>query len=294
MILGPFAKTPDRANAVDFSDQVADGYYSVVVPLKHDSKMWFIIDPLDYEVWLGIIISVPIYLLAMALADYIDSGYADLNDLTGFILRNALSEQNNRLPKHTKIYQKLLIITWIWSMIILVHSYAGNLTAMLAKPKLEDPIRTLEELLSQNEVPWVIEEGHPINFFLKSSASGTVFRRLFDGATIMPKMTALERMMNGCFTSEIKQEGRYGAICARGSILGLMTVDYTKTGKCNYYYITKDTFLASGSSMAFQVKHTCVAEYLQANYYFAERKPFVGRFQLFDWHSVPNGFLLAK
>ena len=44
MILGPFAQTPDLADAVDFTAQVADSYYSVVVPLKHDSKMWFIID----------------------------------------------------------------------------------------------------------------------------------------------------------------------------------------------------------------------------------------------------------
>ena len=212
MILGPFAQTPDLADAVDFTAQVADSYFSVVVPLKHDSKMWFIIDPLDYEVWLGLMISVPIYLLAMALADYLYSGYVDLDDLTGFILRNALSEQHSTLSKNTKVYKKLLIMIWIWSMLILVQSYAGNLTAMLAKPKLQDPIRTLEELVSQNEIPWVIEEGS-IDFYLKSSASGSVLRRLYERATIMPQMTALEKMMHGCFTTEIKQEGRYGSIC---------------------------------------------------------------------------------
>ena len=95
---------------MDFSAQVADSYYSVVVPLKHDSKMWFIIDPLDYEVWLGLILSVPIYLLAIVLADYLYIGYADLDDLIGFILRNALSEQNSRLTKDTRAYQKVFIL----------------------------------------------------------------------------------------------------------------------------------------------------------------------------------------
>ena len=235
---------------MDFSAQVADSYYSVVVPLKHDSKMWFIIDPLDYEVWLGLILSVPIYLLAMVLADYLYIGYADLDDLIGFILRNALSEQNSRLTKDTRAYQKVFILVWIWSTLILVQSYGGNLTAMLAEPKLHDPIRTLEELVSQNEIPWVIEEGS-IDFYLSSSASGSILRRLYEGATRMNKMTFLEQMMHGCFTTEIKQEGRYGSICSSGSIVALMTNDYTNTGKCNYY-ITEDKFLASGSSMAFQ------------------------------------------
>ena len=266
MILGPFAQTPDLADAVDFTAQVADSYYSVVVPLKHDSKMWFIFDPLDYEVWLGLLISVPIYLLAMALADYLYSGYVDLDDLTGFILRNVLSEQHSRLSKNTKVYKKLLIMTWIWSMLILVQSYAGNLTAMLAKPKLQDPIRTLEELVSQNEIPWVIKEGS-ILFYLKLSASDSVLRKLYEHGTIMPQMTPLETMMHGCFTTEIKQEGRYGSICSSAGILGLMTNDYTNTGKCNYYII-EDKFLASGSSMAFQVKHTCIEECLHVRCFY--------------------------
>ena len=57
---------------------------------------------------------------------------------------------------------------------VLVYSYAGNLTAMLARPKLQSPIRTLEELLAQNEVPWVIERGGLPEYFMSTAATGSV------------------------------------------------------------------------------------------------------------------------
>ena len=256
IVLGPFSQTPDLINAVDFTNQVADSFFSVVLPVQHNSKMWFIIDPLDYEVWLCLIISIPVYFLSMWLSDYLYNGYAKLDVITGFILRNVLSEQNCMPTKHTKIYQKLFIIVWLWSMMVLVCSYAGNLTAMLARPKLQDPIRTFEELMNQDDVPWVIEEG-PVGFYMASSASGSVLRRLYEHATIMPPLTAVERMSHGCYTAGIKEKGKYGSICASGNIMALMFNDFTKTGKCNYY-ITEDKLLQSGASMAFQVLHTKV------------------------------------
>ena len=252
IVLGPFSQTPDLINAVDFTTQVADSFFSVVLPVRHNSKMWFIIDPLDYEVWLGLIISIPVHLLAMSMADYLYNGYAKLDVITGFILRNVLSEQNRLPRKYEKNYQKLLVIVWLWSMMLLIYSYAGNLTAMLARPKLQDPIRTFEELLSQDDVPWVIEEG-PVGFYMKSSASGSVLRRLYEHAITMPKLTALEKMKNGCYTTGIREKGKYGSICASGNIMALMYNDFTKTGKCNYY-ITEDKLLESGASMAFQVE----------------------------------------
>ena len=250
--VGPFSKTSDRVNAVDFTVQVADGYYSVVLPLKHESKMWFFIDPFSYSVWLGFLLSIPIYVLAMGLADYLFCGHVDLDDLTGFIMRNALSEQNFAPPNNTQTYKKILIITWIWSMLVLVQSYAGNLTAMLARPKIQEPLRTLEELLSQDEVSWIIPD-KLAEYYLRTSESGSQLRRLYEGRTIIHDQS------KDCFPTESFKEGRLGSICSMASIMALTNYDYSKTGKCNYY-MTEDKFLTSGASMAFQVKIACAVE----------------------------------
>ena len=237
---------------MDYSIQISDNYYKVVFPLKHGSGMWFFIDPLSFHVWLCSLLCVPIYLLAMGLADYLFNGYADWHAVTddfAFVIRNALSEQNYT-PRDKLVYQKIFIIIWASSMLVLVQSYAGNLTAMLTRPKLLEPIKTLDDLLSQDEVSWIIPD-NTIPYLMKTSKNGSALKRLHDGGIIIPPNEAWD-----CFPLEIYKDGTYGSICNMGSIQNMMTVDYSLTGKCNYY-TTEDKLFSSGGSMAFPVGITC-------------------------------------
>ena len=85
-ISGPFTQSLDRANAVDFSRPFYSSFYTVVIPLEIKSKMWYVIDTFDYNVWLLFITSIPIYLIAMGLTDYFYFGVIDLDDLYGFVI----------------------------------------------------------------------------------------------------------------------------------------------------------------------------------------------------------------
>ena len=233
---------------VEFTNQISDNYFQVVFPLKHASEMWFFIDPLSFHVWICSLLCVPIYLLAMSLADYLFNGYADWGAVTDdfdFVIRNALSEQNYA-PRDKQVYQKILIVIWSWSMLVLVQSYAGNLTAMLTRPKLQERIKTLEDLLSQDKVSWIIPDD-TIPYAMKMSKNGSALKRLYERGINLPENAAYD-----CFTSEIYQDGMFGSICNYGSIKKLMNDDYISTGRCNYYII-EDKFLTSGGSMAFQV-----------------------------------------
>lgn len=242
---------------MDFTIPLTNSFATVVVPLKVESNIWFFIDPFSYWVWIGLLISIPIYLITMGLTNYLFGGDTHFDEVTVFILRNALSEQNATLPNHGKAYQKLLIMTWIWCMLILVQSYAGNLTAMLAKPQLQDPIRTIEDLLSQDKIPWAIADGSPEQYFLSNYPPGSVLRRLNDHARIMNVMSTEDHMMYGCFTKDFYQRGDIGVICLEGGFYALVSNDFSNTGRCNYYML-EDKFLTSGAAMAFQVTLNCL------------------------------------
>ena len=209
--------------------------------------MWFFIDPFSYSVWLSFILCVPIYILAMSLADYLYKRDVDFGDLCGFVIRNALSEQNTLIPNQLQLYKRLLIIIWILCMMVLVLSYAGTLTAMLAKSKLQEPITTFEELLHQNEVSWIISSDLAAHY-LRTSENGSILRKLYEHGTVMNNQ---QLGWSKCLTKELIDGGMYGSLCAIWSILVLMKNDYRKTGKCNYY-MTKQKFLSSGASLAFQ------------------------------------------
>ena len=133
---------------MEFTRPYDSAYCTVVMPIETRSKMWYIIDPYHYIVWLTIIAALPIYLLAMGLTDYFYYGAIDWDDIGGLVIRNILSENNFRLADREQAYQRLLDIIWIWSMLVIVQAYSGNLTAMLAKTKLQcthEPISEIAE-----------------------------------------------------------------------------------------------------------------------------------------------------
>ena len=142
----------NRAKAVDFSRGFGYGFTAMVIPLETKRNMWYMTGPFTNTVWFLIFTSIPLYIIAMAVAYYLYSGSVDWCTLFGFVIRNVLSEQNSRIPDEDYAYQKVLIITWLGFTLVLVYGYAGNLTAMFSKPKLQLPIKTLEELLKQDEI----------------------------------------------------------------------------------------------------------------------------------------------
>ena len=196
------------------------------------------------------LLSIPGFLLAMGVADFLYCGSINWKNL-GFVLRNALIEHSILPSDSRNAYQRILFSVWIWSYMVLISSYSGNLTAMLANPSLQTPIRTLQELLSQNAIPWVIETGGLPEFFMSTAQSGTVMKRVFERSTMMP------RLDGPCYTDEVKKDGRFGSICDRSSIRALFDEDYSKTGKCNYYLL-EEKFLPTIGALAIQVQEMYV------------------------------------
>ena len=221
--------------------------------------MWYIIEPYHYIVWILLIAAMPIYLIVMGLTDYFYHGVIAWDDVGGLLIRNVLSEQNFRPQDRAKAYQKMLDFFWIWSMLVLVQAYSGNLTAMLAKPKLQQPIKTLAELTNQTQISWVIEKGLPAEFYLKTWANGTILKELYNRASLMPPLGPEELLKYGCYAAKLKDEGHFkmGSISDIGRILPMYNKDFTETGKCNFYLL-EEKILESIFSMAFQVRNKFV------------------------------------
>ena len=196
--------------------------------------------------WILLVISIPTYILAMTLADYMYSGKVQWKSLVGFVVRITLHSDVNNIDNR-RLYQKLLIIVWMYVFLIIGNAYAGTLTALLAIPSFKKPILNIEELVNQDEFSWIIVYGSSMVEYLKNAPSGSNMRRLYEGAKID---------YDDCYTAREKpfwKTGRVAAPCIATSIRELMHYDFTKTGRCNYY-ATEDEMHHMNMGLPFQVR----------------------------------------
>ena len=65
----------------------------------------------------------------------------------------------------------------------MAQSYAGNLTAMITRPKLHMPITSVDDMLAQDEISLVVEDGVAIIDYMEASPKGSTLRELIGTAT---------------------------------------------------------------------------------------------------------------
>ena len=252
VILGPFSPTYTRSKSVDFSSTITMQPHNIVIPVKTAEDLWSFVNPMDYQVWICALGSIPIYILVMGLAEYLSSGSGNVDwpSLVGFVVRNAFHE-NIRLPdKGTP--RKVLIIVWVWSAFIVSASYAGNMTAMLTNPKLDRPIIKPEDLLNQDDLSWVVEAGVGAVEYMSASPPGSTWRKIYEKIEEMGAWDEEEDWPSGCFSYSKYNSGKHASICDIDSIRSHMHYNFSGEALC-HWYITDNNFFEVSTNMVFQV-----------------------------------------
>ena len=242
------------------------GTHEIIVPLHKENDLLSFTKPLATEVWIFSFITIPLFTLAMALADYLAGIEVDWEYLVGFVLRNIFSETMGNL-RDRKAYQKFITCIWMFSSFLLVMCYAGNLTAMIARPKLDRQIKKHEDFLHQEEITLVVEGGIGIVDKMRQSPNGSIMRSLIEKTLIMSyDDDDNELPMNFDYPAEYIEDcfplyqnvseqyiRNYASICDIDSIKSRLSDDFRDSGKCNWYILQQTMFLSTPSVMVFQV-----------------------------------------
>ena len=86
---GPIDTAYSFSKAVEYSSFLIMCHHTIVVPAKPRDNFWSFLHPLTYQVWIGILISVPLFSLAMALTNRIFYKHMDWENVIAFVLRVA-------------------------------------------------------------------------------------------------------------------------------------------------------------------------------------------------------------
>ena len=218
-----------------------------IIPLRKENDIWSFVHPFSFEVWALSLISIPIYILAWGMLNFLTSGHANWSHLVEFVLRNILVDHAVKMPDKTK-HQKVLILGWLWFTFIIISAYAGNLIALITRPKLVMPIQEPADLLIQDKISWVMEDGIAKAEYMRGSPSGSTWRRIYDKIEFLDS----EEFYSGCFTKSTQFSGRHASICDITSIRDLLHESFSKSGQCNWY-LSENTFAEAPLVMIFQV-----------------------------------------
>ena len=106
----------------------------------------------------------------------------------------------------------------------------------------------LEDFLNQNEISLLIRDGDSvINYMLQSPADSVMFK------LIKQILSKKDDWASSCFTKDTQFTKKHASICDDLSISRLISDDFSKSGKCNWYTINYKFQNIVGTSMAFQV-----------------------------------------
>ena len=251
LVSGPFSTDHNTAHSVAFSSTIIQGVVNFIIPIKSTTDIWSFLHPLSRQVWLCVLTVIPVFILIFGLIDHFSSGFSDWTTLAGFAFRNILVEAME-IP-NIRAHQRPIVLGWILFTFIVTTVYAGNLVAMITRPHLIMPIRDAEDLVAQDELSIVVEDGLSTVEDMSTLPPTSIWRRVYEKLEFL-KFHEEEYWPSECFSNSTQFSGRHVAMCNMIAIKEILHQSFSADEQCNWYTAEK-SFYEVPMVMLFQVSN---------------------------------------
>ncbi|XP_068222938.1 probable glutamate receptor [Palaemon carinicauda] len=261
MALGPFSITRVRLPFVDYSVPLFMDGSGIFLPRpKLERDLAGFAKPFAWQVWMGIMIFLAASITLGLTINYLvqrwdlrprlkplqkHQGANQVTFKAVWLIKLLLAEPVDVPPMI--LTGRVFLGTWMLVAVILSSAYQGILTSLLAVPKVEIPVDSLQDLVDYGKIPWANEYGTSLHQMFGDSKTG-VHKKINDGAfLVVASWDVRER---------IKKE-KFAVLCDFYSMKKIMSDDFSALGECNYY-IAKQTIWYTNFAFAFPKKSPIV------------------------------------
>ncbi|XP_069999655.1 glutamate receptor ionotropic, kainate glr-3 isoform X2 [Penaeus vannamei] len=251
MALGPFSITYKRSQIIDYSVPLYIDSFGIFLPRpRKERDLAVIVKPFAWQVWAALLALMAISMALGVAYDWMalqgslpgaartGAGGRRTFFRASWIFKTILVEPIDLLP--TSLTGRVLLGTWMVVSLILSSAYQSILTSLLAVPKVEVPVDSLQDLLDYGKIPWSVEHGTSIHQLLDDS-SADVYKKINKKIFYVSSSFAERDRM---------KEERFAILCDFFSMKLIMSDDYGQTGECNYY-IAKEVIWSAAMAFAF-------------------------------------------
>ncbi|TRY80468.1 hypothetical protein TCAL_13350 [Tigriopus californicus] len=242
--IGPFGMNPERARACEFSVPIALDHLIPVTPVLLNKDPWVLARPFDFLVWTSLLGLCAVCIGTLVLMTLLLPQGHSVGVVVEFVVKSLVNEGSVTIRRTSKSLS-IMSTFWLFGMMVLVHSYSGTLTALLAVPKAPFLVESMEDLTNQDMFPWKIETGSVLEQMSLTADPATIFGGFVRGA---------QPGAGTCYDNiENIENGEYAMVCERISVEKMISDGFSKSGKCSLYS-GRIAFMSLAFAMAFQVR----------------------------------------
>ncbi|KAG7156398.1 Glutamate receptor-like 19 [Homarus americanus] len=246
LAIAPFFVTDQREMVCDFSDPVYIDHQSILMvrpQIQSDLSGFF--KPFTSQVWILVLMSLVLVIAAMNSVVRCEARIFHIqhtstcSKITLWVIKALSQESSEWLPK--KDGGRLIVTTWLLASLVFMSSYSGILTAMLTVPRVTIPIDSLEDLVSQTDLPWRLEAASMMYSFFEESEED-IGRKVFAEkvGTFQDCWAARQNIASG----------EFAAICDSTTMMKAMSWDF----RCHLYISREKAYSNGILSIAFKTK----------------------------------------
>ncbi|XP_046651122.1 glutamate receptor 1-like [Daphnia pulicaria] len=180
IIAASLSVTYPRSQVVDFTFAFSEDPTSILIPYPQlDSTISGIVKPFQYEVWIGIILSMFIVALVLGWISRFEwrihrqSFHGERGWLPHFwFLFRALANPNEVIT--FSLSTRLVVAAWCLIAVVFVNSYTSSLVSYLMAPKFLPVITTVKSLAESRDVQITVLKHTSVESILFEATSGVL------------------------------------------------------------------------------------------------------------------------
>ncbi|ROT79266.1 olfactory ionotropic receptor IR4 [Penaeus vannamei] len=231
--LGPFGMTHARSAVVDFTMPIFREVLHILVSRpRPEPDPWGFLAPLAWHVWVALALSC-LMVTAVAVAVVGTLGFGGPSSVQQHLWACYgifLSQTLTWVP--TGLSLRVTIWLWLTAVLVVMRSYSGALTSLLAVRTVPIKYDSLDDVLRDSSIKLLLEGSTALTGHLQTAKEG-VYGQLADAVRTRGRTIRASRMQEEAYAHI--PDGRHAMFLEAVGCNKVYSDHFSRTGQCDFY-----------------------------------------------------------
>ncbi|XP_037800534.1 probable glutamate receptor [Penaeus monodon] len=231
--LGPFGMTHARSEVVDFTMPIFREVLHILVSRpRPEPDPWGFLAPLSWHVWVALALScLVVAVVAVSVVWTLGfGGPSSIQQHLWAVYRVFLSQTLTWVPAGLSL--RVTIWLWLTTVLVVMRSYSGALTSLLAVRTVPIKYDSLEDVLKDSSIKLLLEGSTALTGHLQTAKEG-LYGQLAEAVRTRGRTIRASRMQEEAYAHI--PNGRHAMFLEAVGCNKVYSDHFSRTGKCDFY-----------------------------------------------------------